>query len=109
MIGAIPFESGPGLKVYALPTDAPWYGSGYCAICGGEPFPARIRFWDPDDGWKSGVLCPGCAAVAAERGPHPDDYALRVMDPDRAAHMDAIGEANDGDDDAAHTESEELP
>ena len=75
-LGAIPFVSGEGLKVYAVPTDAPWYGSGYCSICGGEPFPARVRYWDPDDGWRSGVLCVGCADECSERGPRADDYAV---------------------------------
>lgn len=115
MIGPIPFSDGPGLKTYSRPTDAPWYGSsGRCSICGGEPFPARVRYWDPDDGWRSGVLCIGCAEETAERGPKADDFACmqkRAKDegPPREVLMDAIADALDGDDDAADVESNELP
>ena len=108
-LGAIPFVSGEGLKVYAVPTDAPWYGSGYCSICGGEPFPARVRYWDPDDGWRSGVLCVGCADECAERGPRADDYAvMATQERERARHMDTIAAYSAGDDDAAHVDSNEL-
>ena len=114
MIGPIPFSDGPGLRVYSKPTDLLWYGSsGRCSICGGEPFPARVRYWDPDDGRRSGVLCVGCAEEAAERGPRADDFAcLQERGEDtlpREAIMDAISEALDGDDDAADVESNELP
>ena len=107
-IGAIPFTNGPGLRVYSTPQDRPWYGSGYCHVCGGSPFPARVRFWDCDDGWKSGVLCVGCATECAERGPRCEDYATVVARADKARHMDMVAFLSAGDDDAAHTDSEDL-
>lgn len=53
----------------------PWYGPGYCDVCGGEPEPKPCIHWDPDDGWILGVLCPGCFEAAFDRGPAADDYA----------------------------------
>jgi hypothetical protein len=75
-------EPGPGLKIRGTKTDPPWYGQG-CGVCGNQDpdgqysplIPVRVLYWDPDDGWRSGVLCQGCAEEAAERGPQPDDYA----------------------------------
>ena len=52
-----------------------------CAICGytpkggSEPNYTPIRFWDPDDGWKTGTLCRHCANEAVVRTPQPTDYA----------------------------------
>lgn len=69
--------NGPGLTVVGDPRRK-WYGGGYCGICGhtGEGLiPVAVRWWDPDDGWKRGVLCEGCGEDASERGPHPEDYA----------------------------------
>ena len=103
---------GPGLKVVG-DTSRAWYGPGYCGICGdrGESLvPVRVRFWDADDGWKSGVLCVGCGVEAAERGPKADDYAVVTADPEyRAELLNAIDLASAGDDDAAHVESDKLP
>ena len=109
---------GAGLKVYGKKSDAPWYGNG-CGICGAtDPaskysplIPVRVRFWDCDDGWKSGVLCLGCAEDCAERGPKPGDYAYRAPDPEtltKAEKMDILAEMSGGDDDAAHVGSEDL-
>lgn len=73
-------KNGKGLKVLSCEK---WYGPGYCGICGdrGEALiPQAVRFWDPDDGWKMGVLCGGCGIDAAENGPEPEDYAYRKSD-----------------------------
>jgi hypothetical protein len=104
-------EPGPGLKVVGDPKQ-PWYGGGYCAICGGTGeslVPVRVRFWDCDDGWKTGVLCSYCGIEAACRGPKPTDYAVVTADPEsKAALLDVLDEVLAGDDDGAQTESEEL-
>ena len=56
----------------------------YCRICGytpktqnDEPNRAPLRFWDPDDGWKIGTLCRGCADESLDVQPSPEDYAYR--------------------------------
>lgn len=103
---------GPGLKIVGDPS-TPWYGSfGGCNICGhaGESLvPVRVRYWDCDDGWRSGVLCVYCGEDCSARGPRPDDYAVATSDPQtKAALLDVIDEVNAGDDDAAFTESEEV-
>lgn len=86
-----------------------WWSPGYCGICGhrGESLMPRLcRYWDADDGWRTGILCFGCRADAAERGPRPDDYAVvTAKDPDRAAKVDLL--ATLGDDDACHTGAED--
>jgi len=43
-----------------------------------EPNRAPLRWWDPDDGWKIGTLCRGCAIGegALEARPKPGDYAF---------------------------------
>ena len=73
---------GPGLKI--LDRSSVWYGGGYCGICGSrsddELVPQAVRFWDPDDGWKVGVLCTYCGEEAAARGPRHDDYACLTED-----------------------------
>lgn len=52
-----------------------WWGSGYCGICGDKPIPRMVQWWDPDDGWKVGVLCGYCFADAEDRPPKEGDYA----------------------------------
>jgi len=65
----------------------------YCGICGhvpaakDEPNRAPLRFWDPDDGWKIGSLCAGCAEEALTRQPKPEDYAMRTTN-QVADHVD---------------------
>lgn len=56
-----------------------WYGPGYCGICGDtENLVSRpTRWWDPDDGWRMGVLCVYCTRDAEKHGPEPGDYAYR--------------------------------
>ena len=54
----------------------------YCGVCGhvptygSEPNRAPLRWWDPDDGWKIGTLCPYCAEEVLGRQPKPEDYAV---------------------------------
>lgn len=64
-----------------------WHGPGYCGICGDRGpslEPKAVRWWDPDDGWKMGALCVGCAEGAKLRPPRPEDYAFeKVYDSDR--------------------------
>src|SRR5262245_60524139 len=79
---------GPGLK--QVSKGERWYGPGYCGICGHrEPVeklgdrgvvPVAVRYWDPDDGWRMGVLCVGCGEDCTDRGPKVDDYACRPKD-----------------------------
>jgi hypothetical protein len=39
-------RDGPGLHV--LTSRMPWYGPGYCGICGTKDVvPAAVRYWDP--------------------------------------------------------------
>jgi hypothetical protein len=103
--------NGPGLKVVGDLTQR-WYGPGYCGICGNKSeslVPVRVRWWDCDDGWKTGVLCVGCGLEASARGPKPTDYASRQHDQaEHASMLDEIDELLAGDDDGAQTESEEL-
>ena len=115
---------GPGLKVRGKPADPPWYGQG-CGICGQQDpdeqysplIPVRVVFWDPDDGWRSGVLCSGCAEEAAERGPQPDDYAEHIRrqeeakDAERltqAERLEIIEQTGAGDQDAIQVDSDEV-
>ena len=73
-----PVDPGPGLRVLGNDNDPPWYGSGGCYVCGSsgpDLIPRAVRFWDPDDGWRIGVLCSYCAGDCAMRGPHENDYA----------------------------------
>ena len=114
---------GPGLKVRGLPTDPPWYGQG-CGICGQQDpdsqysplIPCRVRFWDCDDGWRSGVLCQGCAEEAAERGPRPDDYAEAIRRQEEAKDAERLSQAerlaileeiHGSDEDAIQVDSED--
>ena len=54
----------------------------YCGICGhvpkagGAPNLAPVRWWDPDDGWKIGTLCPCCHQDTADQKPKPTDFAV---------------------------------
>ena len=97
--------NGPGLTVLSLERT---YGRGYCGICGDTKaiVPRLVRYWDPDDGWRVGVLCACCTGDAAARGPRSTDYAYRPHD-QRAELMDAL--AGLGDADSTLTECEELP
>lgn len=91
---------GKGLKTLSKEQ---WYGPGYCGICGdrGESLiPQAVRFWDPDDGWKMGVLCVGCGIDVQENGPEQGDYAYRKMD---SLKIDV--EASMGDLDAAWSDN----
>ncbi len=61
----------------------------YCRICGytphtqnDKPNRAPLRFWDPDDGWKIGTLCRGCADEFLDVKPSPEDYAYREHNSD---------------------------
>ena len=56
----------------------------YCGICGhqprtnnDEPNKAPVRWWDPDDGWKIGTLCPGCLEEFGSVKPKTTDFAYR--------------------------------
>jgi hypothetical protein len=44
-----------------------------------------VRYWDPDDGWRLGVLCEGCGADCIDRSPQLDNCACRTRD-DNANH-----------------------
>ena len=97
-------KNGAGLKV--LSTER-WYGPGYCCICGGSPVPQAVRYWDPDDGWKLGVLCEGCGAEACERGPREGDFACaESVSVPRKDAIDTLAQL--GDMDNAYTEAEDL-
>lgn len=89
---------GPGLKILGNDT---WYGPGYCGICGAVDsiYPRAVRWWDCDDGWRVGVLCPSCMDEARERGPRPDDYAVRIRQrgDDQADRIDVSAEMGDLD------------
>lgn len=95
-------HNGPGLRVLST---ARWYGPGYCGICGTRDetllIPQAVRWWDPDDGWKSGVLCTYCGEDARERGPQPGDYAYRRRDPMRVDIAYSMG-----DEDGAFSDTE---
>ena len=71
-------KEGKGLKLMSRP-GVIWYGPGYCGICGDREhiLPTAVRWWDPDDGWKTGVLCSYCTSDAIHRGPESTDYAFR--------------------------------
>ena len=72
-------QEGPGLKILSSRLNT-WYGGGYCGRCGDQDnlIPQAVRFWDPDDGWRSGVLCLLCGEAVALRGPRPGDYAAQA-------------------------------
>jgi hypothetical protein len=56
----------------------------YCGICGhtprGDDAPnlAPIRWWDPDDGWKIGTLCPHCKEDYGHVQPKETDFAFKT-------------------------------
>jgi hypothetical protein len=64
-----------------------------------------VRFWEPDDGWRHGVLCGPCGEDCAARGPRAGDYALAgCTDVDaQAQRIDVLSELLDGDDDGTHS------
>ncbi len=55
----------------------------YCGICGhvpqndDKPNRAPVRWWDPDDGWKIGTLCPNCIEDYGNTKPKESDFAFR--------------------------------
>ncbi len=92
-------KDGPGLKVLES-TYGPYYGRGYCDICGDRGpnlVPALVRYWEPDEGWKLGVLCVDCGRDASERGPKPDDYAVAMAKRTDPAIADALVSLGDND------------
>ena len=59
----------------------------YCRICGSTPrtvYHAQnigpIKYWEPDDGWVIGSLCPDCYDDYGHARPKPDDYAYTMRD-----------------------------
>lgn len=101
-------KNGPGLKKLGKASDERWYGPGYCGICGSRTFaenphdrgvvPLAVRYWDPDDGWKMGVLCVGCGEDCTSHGPRPDDFACREQAHILAAErIDILNELYAGD------------
>ena len=98
--------NGPGLKILSK---AKWYGGGYCSICGHRGdglIPQQVRFWDPDDGWKVGILCTYCGEEIADRGPKLDDYAVVTKKQGNAEFIDVL--AAFGDEDDTYTSGNEL-
>ena len=85
-------EHNPGLKILDRQDGQAWYGGGYCGICGDhQVLPVCVKYWEPDDGWKIGTLCAGCADDAAIRGPQPDDYANRPTMDDELSKSEKLG------------------
>ena len=84
----------PGLKYLGAET---WYGPGHCAICGAtEGIIARLtRFWDPEYGWRVGVLCIHCTEDVRYRGPRPGDYMYRWRGD--AEVIDVVASVSDAD------------
>jgi hypothetical protein len=71
-----PIANGVGLKCIHYGNE-PWYGNCSCGVCGSQKIiPMHVRWWDCDDGWRSGVLCLYCAEDCQMRGPQEDDYAM---------------------------------
>ena len=87
-------KDGPGLRAVGSET---WYGPGYCGICGADPVPQSVRWYDPDDGWRFGVLCAGCADDARIRGPKPGDYCQQDHADKTADRIDAVASLSDDD------------
>jgi hypothetical protein len=87
-------NQGPGLRYLS---NEKWYGPGYCGICGTtrDIIARPTRFWDPDDGWRVGVLCVCCTRGVRDRGPQPEDYAYRRRDD--AGAIDAAASVSDAD------------
>lgn len=57
----------------------------YCRICGHTPRTdlhamniGPIKFWDPDDGWIIGSLCPDCYEDYGHAQPQPEDFAYEI-------------------------------
>ena len=96
-------KNGSGLKILG---DSDWYGPGYCGICGDREsiFPRSVRWWDPDDGWKFGVLCPSCMEDVQEKGPQNDDFACQLTKQGGSKELiDMLSDILD-DDDALYSE-----
>lgn len=93
-------EHDKGLR-YVGNDKEPWYGGGYCGVCGAtDDLVARaVRWWDCDDGWRFGVLCEYCTEECRDRGPQADDYAVvTIEDPEeRAAMIDISADIGDTD------------
>ena len=91
-------RSGPGLKI--IHPDEPWWGGGYCGVCGDrnpETLIARaVRWWDPDDGWRMSILCFYCHDDVRDHGPKPDHYAMAKRE-EQAARIDMTAEMADLD------------
>lgn len=101
---------GPGLR---LQHDGTWYGGGYCGICGhrGEDLvPRAVRWWDPDDGWRRGVLCTYCGEEQVNCTPGPDDYASLEAERQetRARGIDLLSEMLGDDQDGADALAADL-
>ena len=78
---------GCGVKVLSRER---WYAGGYCGICGDrDVIPRAVRYWDPDDGWRMGVLCHGCHEEYRDRGPQASDYAYRDQSAAEKIEVDA--------------------
>lgn len=98
-------KNGPGLRIVGDPTRQ-WFGGGYCCICGQTSTKVQhspligvaVRYWDPDDGWRRGVLCLGCGEEAAARGPQKGDYAYKDEEEQREK-ADVEADALKGDED----------
>ena len=80
-------DPGRGLTLIGRPGER-WGGLGSCGLCGETApegtsplLPQAVRWWDPDDGWRLGVLCLGCGQEARTRGPHRDDFAVATRRP----------------------------
>jgi len=73
-------QNGPGLRVTNPENRTPWWGPGYCGICGTRDenilIPKAVRWYDPDDGWRMGILCGDCGEEASSRGPEAGDFAV---------------------------------
>ena len=84
----------PGLRYLGTET---WYGPGHCAECGTteDLIAYPTRFWDPDDGWRVGVLCAYCTEYIRDRGPRPDYYAFRRRE--KAEAIDTVASIADAD------------
>jgi hypothetical protein len=107
-------KDGPGLKKIG---NEKWYGPGYCGICGcrkcvddGDEYglvPQAVRYWDPDDGWRMGVLCVGCGEDCYRRGPQPGDYASQVLDGESQAEgIDTLADLYDRDLDGVYSDQD---
>jgi len=99
---------------YKVLSNKKWFGPGYCGICGQRDpdstysplIPKMVRYWCPDDGWKTGVLCSGCAEDCKDRGPRRGDYAYQ--DASNGETIDSLNEVLGDDQDGFHSELEDF-